>query len=100
MVPLCWGYGWSHVHALPCAAQFTKAVEQKQVAEQDAERSKFVVLKAEQVRTCEAACVRPSRALGQEASTGGSRINSCLASKDVRATALCCHVHSEPPERV
>ena len=29
--------------------QFTKAVEMKQVAEQDAERAKFVVMKAEQV---------------------------------------------------
>jgi prohibitin 1 len=35
---------------LPASAQFTKAVEMKQVAEQDAERAKFVVLKAEQVR--------------------------------------------------
>ena len=31
--------------------QFTKAVEQKQVAEQDAERAKFVVMLAEQVRS-------------------------------------------------
>lgn len=30
--------------------QFTKAVESKQVAEQDAERAKFVVMLAEQVR--------------------------------------------------
>lgn len=30
--------------------QFTKAVEAKQVAQQDAERARFVVLKAEQVR--------------------------------------------------
>lgn len=29
--------------------QFTKAVEMKQVAEQEAERAKFVVMKAEQV---------------------------------------------------
>lgn len=29
--------------------QFMKAVEMKQVAEQDAERAKFVVMKAEQV---------------------------------------------------
>jgi len=35
---------------LSFGAEFTKAVEQKQVAEQDAERSKFVVLKAEQER--------------------------------------------------
>ena len=38
----------------PCVSflssvQFTKAVEQKQVAEQDAERAKFVVMLAEQV---------------------------------------------------
>lgn len=33
---------------LPCT-QFTRAVEMKQVAEQDAERAKFVVMKAEQV---------------------------------------------------
>ena len=31
-------------------SQFTKAVEQKQVAEQDAERAKFVVMLAEQAR--------------------------------------------------
>jgi hypothetical protein len=30
--------------------QFTKAVESKQVAQQDAERARFVVLKADQVR--------------------------------------------------
>lgn len=38
---------------LPCNishSQFTKAVEMKQVAEQDAERAKFVVMKAEQER--------------------------------------------------
>lgn len=35
----------------PRAAQFTRAVEMKQVAEQDAERAKFVVMKAEQVCT-------------------------------------------------
>jgi prohibitin 1 len=29
--------------------QFTKAVEAKQVAQQDAERARFVVLKADQV---------------------------------------------------
>ena len=35
------------------ATQFTKAVEAKQVAQQDAERARFVVLKADQVRhTC------------------------------------------------
>jgi prohibitin 1 len=31
-------------------AQFTKAVESKQVAQQDAERARFVVMKADQVR--------------------------------------------------
>jgi prohibitin 1 len=31
-------------------AQFTKAVEAKQVAQQDAERARFVVLKADQAR--------------------------------------------------
>ena len=30
--------------------QFTKAVEAKQVAQQDAERARFVVMKADQVR--------------------------------------------------
>mmetsp|Transcript_32417 Transcript_32417/g.71621 ORF Transcript_32417/g.71621 Transcript_32417/m.71621 type:complete len:284 (-) Transcript_32417:2081-2932(-) len=35
---------------LSFGAEFTKAVEQKQVAEQDAERAKFVVMKAEQER--------------------------------------------------
>ena len=35
---------------MPLALQFMKAVEMKQVAEQDAERAKFVVMKAEQVR--------------------------------------------------
>ena len=34
-------------------AQFTKAVEAKQVAQQDAERARFVVLKADQVRFVE-----------------------------------------------
>ncbi len=35
----------------PCfVLQFTRAVEMKQVAEQDAERAKFVVMKAEQER--------------------------------------------------
>ena len=38
-------------------SQFTKAVESKQVAQQDAERARFVVMKADQVRNpCEAAC--------------------------------------------
>lgn len=41
---------------LSFGTEFTKAVEAKQVAEQDAERARFVVLKAEQVwLTCEAA---------------------------------------------
>lgn len=31
--------------------QFTKAVESKQVAQQDAERARFVVMKADQVLT-------------------------------------------------
>lgn len=35
---------------LSFGTEFTKAVEAKQVAEQDAERARFVVLKAEQVR--------------------------------------------------
>jgi prohibitin 1 len=35
---------------LSFGTEFTKAVEMKQVAEQDAERARFVVLKAEQVR--------------------------------------------------
>ena len=36
---------------LSFGTEFTKAVEMKQVAEQDAERARFVVLKAEQVST-------------------------------------------------
>ena len=32
--------------------QFTKAVEAKQVAQQEAERARFVVMKADQVRSC------------------------------------------------
>lgn len=35
---------------LSFSTEFTKAVEMKQVAEQDAERAKFVVMKAEQER--------------------------------------------------
>lgn len=35
---------------VPVSLQFTKAVESKQVAQQDAERARFVVLKADQVR--------------------------------------------------
>lgn len=35
---------------LSFGSEFTKAVEMKQVAEQEAERARFVVLKAEQVR--------------------------------------------------
>lgn len=33
----------------PLHLQFTKAVEAKQVAQQDAERARFVVMKADQV---------------------------------------------------
>ena len=35
-------------------AQFTKAVESKQVAQQEAERARFVVMKADQVCACPA----------------------------------------------
>ena len=38
-------------HLVVTGAQFTKAVEAKQVAQQDAERARFVVLKADQVRS-------------------------------------------------
>ena len=38
-------------HLVVSGAQFTKAVEAKQVAQQDAERARFVVLKADQVRS-------------------------------------------------
>ena len=41
--------------------QFTKAVEAKQVAQQDAERARFVVLKADQVRF--SACCSPELAM-------------------------------------
>ena len=37
------------------SVQFTKAVESKQVAQQDAERARFVVLKADQVSFCNCA---------------------------------------------
>ncbi len=38
-------------------SQFTKAVESKQVAQQDAERARFVVMKADQAcNLCDAAC--------------------------------------------
>jgi hypothetical protein len=33
--------------------QFTKAVESKQVAQQDAERARFVVMRADQVPCCD-----------------------------------------------
>ena len=40
-----------HAEAIGCSVlQFTKAVESKQVAQQDAERARFVVMKADQVR--------------------------------------------------
>lgn len=38
------------------SVQFTKAVEAKQVAQQDAERARFVVLKADQVSTFPCCC--------------------------------------------
>ena len=37
------------IYCLP-RLQFTKAVESKQVAQQDAERARFVVMKADQAR--------------------------------------------------
>ncbi len=37
------------LHLVLAVSKFTKAVESKQVAEQDAERAKFVVMLAEQV---------------------------------------------------
>lgn len=49
--------------AYALAVQFTKAVEAKQVAQQDAERARFVVLKADQVRI-HACCLRGSEPLG------------------------------------
>jgi hypothetical protein len=36
--------------------QFTKAVESKQVAQQDAERARFVVMRADQVPRCAVPC--------------------------------------------
>ena len=36
--------------------QFTKAVESKQVAQQDAERARFVVMRADQVPCCVLQC--------------------------------------------
>ncbi len=42
---------------LSFGTEFTKAVEMKQVAEQDAERARFVVMKAEQVRSIEVLCM-------------------------------------------
>lgn len=41
---------------LSFSTEFTKAVEMKQVAAQDAERAKFVVLKAEQVGAAGGGC--------------------------------------------
>ena len=46
--------------------QFTKAVEQKQVAEQDAERAKFVVMLAEQVGTRRALLLQHVMSHGNE----------------------------------
>lgn len=40
--------------------QFARAVEMKQVAEQEAERAKFVVMKAEQVRAMDGRHHHPS----------------------------------------
>ena len=42
-------------------SQFTKAVESKQVAQQDAERARFVVMKADQVRTLRSTQSCPAR---------------------------------------
>lgn len=47
---LTWGCFLCVCSCIPFVLQFTKAVESKQVAEQDAERAKFVVMLAEQVR--------------------------------------------------
>ena len=41
--------------------QFTKAVEAKQVAQQDAERARFVVMKADQVSGWQATTAAASR---------------------------------------
>ena len=60
-------------------AQFTKAVEAKQVAQQDAERARFVVLKADQAR----------------ASTLGD--GSCACSLTSLAEACAMRMFPRPP---
>lgn len=44
---------------LSFSGEFTKAVESKQVAEQDAQRAQFVVMKAEQVRSATSTGLTP-----------------------------------------
>ncbi len=76
--------------------QFTRAVEAKQVAEQDAERAKFVVMKAEQVRGREGAAERGrgSRRRGDATArvTGVAdvRRRTCLVQYAAYGTAVCC----------
>ena len=67
---------------LSFGTEFTRAVESKQVAEQDAERARFVVLKAEQVRTRMAGCIM---VMGTGLRTSSSRLKWPLH---------CCHAGS------
>lgn len=73
--------------------EFTKAIEQKQVAQQDAERSKFVVMQAEQLK--QAAVIRAegeaeaavliSKAL-RESGTGMIEVKRIDAAREIAAT--------------
>lgn len=46
---LCYVTCCALIYVFSVVFQFTKAVEAKQVAQQDAERAKFVVMRADQV---------------------------------------------------
>ncbi len=70
--------------------QFTKAVEAKQVAQQEAERARFVVMKADQVSWVSACsldpCLHPSSCMSAD------RVASLLADNfcDKHLTAFLC----------
>lgn len=97
--PRARGHSWpnsvcsSHFITLCMPVQFMKAVEMKQVAEQDAERAKFVVMKAEQVRAAGAArwqparTARTARAVRRWVGAARARRRPCL-----RATTCCQEV--------
>lgn len=58
---------------LSFSQEFTKAVESKQVAEQDAQRAQFVVMKAEQARAPPCMYTLSGSALGRHA----TRVRAC-----------------------